>query len=196
MTRFRVVLVVIAMCAALGGGGVHAAARFDHATPAPGSVLTVPPDRVDIYTVRPTSPRSGDTQVVVLNGDRRRLDHDDSTVDPEDHHHIWVTLESNLPAGRYVVSFKTRGDVDYDHDGGEYAFYVGVQPTSADRAADAALSLTTLGGEDVLHGYQRGLVEGLAAVSIGGPVALYLVYRHYQKRKAHDGERLPTAHDR
>ena len=183
--RIRITAAILAGALALGAVVVvEAAARFDHASPGPEAVLTASPGRVDIYTRRPTSPDPADTQVIVVDGEQRRVDQGDSAVDPRDHQHLGVSLAPGLAAGRYIVSFKTRGEHDLDHDGGQYAFYLGMQPSAADLAADKSLAITTLGGEDTLTGYRRGLVEGALGVVVALPVVLYFVHRHYRGRAA------------
>lgn len=180
--QIRLAATIVTAALALGAVVAHAAARFDHSSPGPEAVLSASPGRVEIYTRRATSADPADTQVIVVDGDKRRVDWGDSAVDPADHQHITVSLEPGLASGRYIVSFKTRGENDLDHDGGQYAFYVGMQPSAADLAADKSLTLTTLGGEDVLTGYRRGLVEGALGVAVALPVVLYLVHRHYRRR--------------
>src|SRR5579885_3055241 len=101
----------------VAGGVAIAAARFDHATPGPEQVVNVSPARIDIYTVRTTSPDPLGTQAIVLDQNKARVDEGDTVVDPADHHHFWVELQPNLPPGRYVVSFKTLGESDLDYDG-------------------------------------------------------------------------------
>lgn len=165
-----------------GDGMVSAAARFDRAVPGPEQVVAVSPARIDIYTVRATSPNPLGTQAMVADRLSQRVDRGDTVVDPADHHHFSVGLQPNLLPGRYVVSFKTLGEVDLDHDGGNYAFYVGRPPSTAELAADTRLSLTTLDDPASLSGYQRGAVEGGLTLVVGLP-AIYYVWR-WRKRKA------------
>lgn len=180
----HLVAVLCATVAALGFGVVSAGARFDHSQPSPGEVLVSSPQRVDIYTHRTTSAAPGDTQMIVTDRDQRRVDLGDTSVDPADHHHASVGLQGNLPPGRYIVSFKTLGEDDLDHDGGNFAFYVRMQPTGPDRAADATLAVTTITGDENLSGYRRGIVEGGITVAIGAPAAFYYIQR--RKRRVRD----------
>lgn len=158
---------------------VHAAARFARSSPNPGQAVQTSPARVDIYTVRATTPDPLGTQALVLDKDQRQVDTGVTTVDPADHHHFWVDLQPGLAAGRYIVKFKTMGETDFDLDGGAFAFYIGVQPNAADRAADKALSLTTLDDPSTFTGYQRGFVEGGLTLVVAMPAIYYI----WQRRK-------------
>ncbi|HZQ36501.1 MAG TPA: copper resistance protein CopC [Dehalococcoidia bacterium] len=177
----------LALLAALLSGSAQAAAIFDHASPSPGQVLRVSPASVDIYTRRPTSPDPKNTQVIVQNHDSQRVDLGDMAVDPADHHHFHVSLPPGLAPGRYIVTFKTMEEAGYDPDGGQFAFYVGVQPTPADRAADKLLTLTLPADGDAISGYQRGIVEGLLTAVIIVPVAGWYVLRRRRKGASGDG---------
>jgi methionine-rich copper-binding protein CopC len=165
-------LLALSWCAA------SAAAPFDHATPGPEAVVAAAPGQIDIYTKDPASPNPTDTQAIVVGPDGQAANAGEATVDPADHRHIEVTLFSGLSQGRYIVEFKTRGEFDLERDGGQYAFYLGVQPTAAQRRADKGLSLTTIGGEDVsISGYQRGLIEGVIPAFIIIPAGAYYLRR-------------------
>lgn len=181
---FRAVAAAGLLCA-LAIAAADAAAPFDRATPGPENVVQAAPVQVDVYTKDPTSLRPADTQVIVVGPDGLQADLNESSVDPADHRHIVVPLRSDLAPGRYVVEFKTRGEFDLEQDGGQYAFYLGVQPTAAQLRADKRLSLTTLGSEEVsISGYKRGLIEGVIPAFIIIPTGLYYVRR---RRKAEQG---------
>jgi len=186
MYRIRLVAIAAGLACGLAVTVALAAARYDHSTPVPGEVFAAAPGRIDVFTRRTTSAVPGDSQIAVIDVNQRRVDQDDAAVDPADHHHLSAHLPSSLPAGRYVVTFKTLGERDLDHDGGQFAFYVGAPPTPAERAADATLVLTTVTNDESLTGYRRGLVEGGLTFLIGGPAALYYIHKR-QARKA-DGE--------
>ena len=181
--------VVLAASFAHNGGDrmASAAARFDRAVPGPEQVVAVSPARIDIYTVRATSPNPLGTQAMVVDRRSQRVDRGDTVVDPADHHHFSVGLQPNLVPGRYVVSFKTLGEADLDHDGGNYAFYVGRPPSAAELAADKGLSLTTLDDPASLSGYQRGAVEGGLTLVVGLPAIYYV----WQRRKRKAATRVP-----
>lgn len=192
LLRFGPPSAALALIALFAATSANAAAIFDHASPNPGQILRSSPASVDIYTKRPTSPLTVNTQVIVQNHDSQRVDLGDMAVDPADHHHFHVSLPPNLAPGRYIVTFKTMEEAGYDPDGGQFAFYVGVQPTPADRAADKLLTLTLPSDDDPITGYQRGIVEGLLTAVVIVPVAGWYVLR--RRRKARMGEpSLPGA---
>ncbi|HLZ71218.1 MAG TPA: copper resistance protein CopC [Dehalococcoidia bacterium] len=194
MNRLRIVCACSAALIALTASAGLAAAIFDHAAPGPEQVLQAGPAEVDIYTKRPTSPQPDGTQLIVQDGDGRRVDRGDAAVDPADHSHFRASLQPNLAPGRYVVTFKTLEEAGFDPDGGQFAFYVGRQPTAADRAADSLLTLTLPGDGTNISGYKRGIVEGLLTAVVIIPVAGWYVWR--RRRKAAGGDPLlPGAKD-
>jgi hypothetical protein len=73
----------------------------------------------------------------------QEVDTGDTTVDDANRKHFSVGLQQNLPQGRYIVSFMNQSDEDGEQDHGQFAFYVGQQPTAQQKAADAALNITS-----------------------------------------------------
>lgn len=184
MRASRLLLLLPAVAALLSVSLAVATARYDHSTPAPEDALPASPDRIDIFTHLATSAAPGDTQIIVIDRDQQRVDLGDVVVDAGDHRHFSVGVKPQLPAGRYVVTFKTLGESDFDHDGGDFAFYVGMQPTTADRAADRSLAVT-IPSEDVnLTGYRRGIVEGGLTLVIAAPAAFYYVIKRRKGKQA------------
>lgn len=122
---------------------VSAHARYDHSTPAQGAVVPTAPARVDIYTAQDMAKISAVTSITVANDQRQKVDTGDTTVDDANRRHFSVGLQPNLPPGRYVVSFMNQSDEDGEQDHGQFAFYVGQQPTAQQKTADAALNITS-----------------------------------------------------
>src|SRR5579864_8501234 len=86
---------------------------------------------------------SGANVITVTGPDGSQVDDGNTVIDDSNRLHFSVGLKPNLPAGRYLVSFKTLSDQDGEMDHGSYAFYVGVQPTAAQLAQDKTLTLTS-----------------------------------------------------
>jgi len=181
---------VVTLALGVSLAGATAAARFDYASPGPEQVVNVSPDRVNIWTVRFTSTDPLGTQAIVFDKNQGHADTGDTVVDPADHHHFWVALKPNLPPGRYVVAFKTEGEADLDHDGGNYAFYIQTTPTKADLAADSSLSLTTLDDPTNFTGYQRGVVEGGLTLVVILPAGYYIWLKRRHDHHADSPEDL------
>lgn len=143
LTRLCLAAAVATTLALATVAGVSAHARYDHSTPSPGQVLSTPPTRVDIYTVQDMVKQAGVNEIDVTNEAGQRVDRGDTTVDDNNRRHFYVDLQPNLPPGRYVVSFKNKSDEDGEEDHGQFAFYIGQQPTPEQKAADAQLKLTS-----------------------------------------------------
>ncbi len=189
MRRSHAAAILVAIAMALGPGIAAAAARFDHASPAPGQVLASSPARVDVYVDIPTSASPGATQIIVADRLQQQVDRGDGAVDPHDHRHFSVDLRPNLPPGRYIVTFKTLSEHDLDHDAGQYAFYVGAQPTPAEHKADTILSVSTNDDQQGnLSGYKRGIVEGGLTLLVAVPVVFFYLQR--RRRGANELDQL------
>ncbi len=139
--------VVIAACILLHpSAAVLAHARFDHSSPAPGQVLPASPASVDIYTVQDMQKTAGAYGITVVRDDNgspgQQVDTGTPVMDDANRRHFSVGLQPNLAPGRYLVSFHNVSDEDGDADHGQFAFYIGAGPTSAQQALDAKLQIT------------------------------------------------------
>jgi methionine-rich copper-binding protein CopC len=141
----RGALAVTATVLALAGViAVSAHARYGHSTPAQGAVVQTSPGRVDIYTVQEMAKIAAVTKITVTSDPGgQEVDTGDTTVDDANRKHFSVGLQQNLPQGRYIVSFMNQSDEDGEQGHGQFAFYVGQQPTAQQKAADAALNITS-----------------------------------------------------
>lgn len=63
----------------------------------------------------------------------------DAVVSDDNRNVMTVQLQPNLPQGRYIVQYKNVSDADGDPWAGGFAFYIGVEPTAEQLAADAQL---------------------------------------------------------
>lgn len=128
----------------LATSGVSAHARYESSTPAKGEVLSASPAQVtikfsqDVQKITGTygidvvlEPGGGPTGASATAGT--------AVLNDDDRSMMSVPLQSALSPGRYVVRWTNVSDEDGDAAEGAFSFYVGVQPTEADLAADAAL---------------------------------------------------------
>lgn len=166
-----------------GYSSLSAAAVYDHSTPAPSAAMQSSPGRIDIWTKRPTSTDPTLTQIAVTDVNLNHYESGATVIDPNNHQHFWVDVKQQMPAGRFLVYFKTEGAQDFDRDGGMFAIYVGTTPSAADLSADKRLALTTVdgGADGPISGVERGMVEGgiPAFIFAGG-----FVWWWQQKRQA------------
>jgi methionine-rich copper-binding protein CopC len=117
-------------------------AAYERSNPSKGQVLTMPPAVVEIFTSQDLRRAAGTYEITVADERGARVDNGDTRIDDSNRRRFQVTLKPDLPPGRYVVRFKTLSDEDGEEDEGAFAFYVGTQPTDAQRAQDGQLRLT------------------------------------------------------
>jgi methionine-rich copper-binding protein CopC len=151
-------------------GAALAHAHYDHSTPSIGQVLAASPQRVDIYTDSEMRKAAGANDIAVTAADGSRVDDGNTVVDDANRQHFSIGLRPNLPAGRYVVAFKTLSDVDGDTDSGKFSFYVGVGPTDAQKQLDA-----TLNGQAVPEPAQQATNSSPRLVLFGAGSALIVL---------------------
>ena len=140
----KIQLIVIALASALlalltttGSAGAHA--RLKESTPAVGEVLEASPAEVSITFSNDIQKLSGTYDIAVENEGGQSYVAGPPLIDEDDRSLMTVALQPNLPPGRYVVTYKNSSDADGDPFEGGYAFYVGVEPTQEQLAADALL---------------------------------------------------------
>ncbi len=185
---------LVALCAALvavvlSAPAALAHARYDHSTPAQGQVVQTAPAQVDIYTAQDMKKQAGADEITVERNDSANsggqvVSTGATTVDDNNRRHFFVALQPNLPAGRYVVSFKNISDEDGEADHGQFAFYVGTGPTAAQAALDKQLAITAQ-DEDTKHSDSHtGLIILIvvAAIVVLALIATGLFIRQRRRR--------------
>jgi methionine-rich copper-binding protein CopC len=166
----------VALCAGLiavlvSVSAALAHARYDHSTPGQGEVVQTAPAQVDIYTAQDMQKQAGADEITVERNDTANsggqvVSNGPTMVDDNNRRHFFVALQPNLPAGRYVVSFKNVSDEDGEADHGQFAFYVGTGPTAAQKALDARLAITSQ-DEDAKHSDSHtGLIIGIVVAVV------------------------------
>lgn len=123
--------------AGIGTAGGHA--RLKESTPKVGEVLQASPTEVRITFSNDIQKIAGFYGIEVANEAGQSFTAGPTVIDEDDRSLMTVPLQPNLPPGRYVVTYKNVSDVDGDPFEGGFAFYVGVQPTAEQLAADALL---------------------------------------------------------
>jgi copper transport protein len=119
-------------------GGVMAHANYDSSTPAKGEVLNASPAQVSITFTQDVQRITG-TYGIEVTGPAGSATAGAAALNDEDRSIMTVPLAPNLPPGRYVVEWKNVSDADGDAADGAFSFYIGVQPTAEELAADATL---------------------------------------------------------
>lgn len=135
---------------ALLGGGLLAltavATAFGHAEPerfdpAPGSVLSQAPARIDGWFIQEI--RRADESFIEVYDEAGKLVSTSTTVDDTDRRHMFAELQPGLGAGRYMVAYQTYSDEDEEVSGACFLFFVGQE--AADAAHEDKLLLDAAG---------------------------------------------------
>lgn len=138
-------------------------ARYASSIPGTSEVVQASPARVEITFTEEIQKISGSYGMTVTDRGNDIVSSGPAVIDEQDRHHMSVPLAPDLPPGRYVVDWNNVSDADGDAIAGAFAFYVGVQPTAADVAADRALA--EIGAPEVTPGGTDTASAGSAATA-------------------------------
>lgn len=155
-------------------------AEFSRSDPEPGTTLSSPPTRVDIWFTETVA--SGVSSIQLYDADRHLVKTDAATVDPNDAHHLSVQLPTLSPGTYTVVWANVSADDGHPNKGG-FAFNVPAAPGSA--VSSAAPAVTTTSTSDLVGSSSDSVAEGvnliagwlgiLAFVLVGGGAAFLLI---------------------
>ncbi len=132
-------LIVASIAPLAGPAMVSAHARLSESSPAVGAVLQTAPAAVTITFSNDIQKIQGTYGIEVQGPDGADVTAEEATLDEADRSLLSVPLQPDLPQGRYVVTYTNVSDADGDPFEGGFAFYVGVEPTTEQLAADALL---------------------------------------------------------
>jgi methionine-rich copper-binding protein CopC len=118
----------------------QAHAQYKESTPAKGEVLSASPSQVSITFTQDVQKVTGTYELAVTHA-TGSVTFGAPELSDADRSLLSVPLRPDLPPGRYEVHWRNLSDADGDPAEGAFSFYVGVQPTAADLAADDALAL-------------------------------------------------------
>ncbi|HEU4792504.1 MAG TPA: copper resistance CopC family protein, partial [Nitrolancea sp.] len=124
-------------------GSTLAHAEFLRSNPESGASLSSPPSRVDIWFSEKVAP--GVSSIQLYDADRRPVESNGSTVDPNDAHHLSVDLPSLAPGVYTVVWANVSSDDGHPAKGG-FAFTVLAPPGSSVPAAVTTSTTDLIGG--------------------------------------------------
>jgi methionine-rich copper-binding protein CopC len=135
----------LAAMAIVGTASAHA--HYISSTPAKSAVLTAAPTSVSITFAEEIQNTAGSFGLTVLNKDGGSAEASAPKLASGDAKTLTVNLKSGLANGRYEVHWNNVSSVDGDAATGAFSFYIGVQPTAADLAADEELAM--IGAEEM-----------------------------------------------
>jgi methionine-rich copper-binding protein CopC len=129
----------------LGNASAHA--RYKESIPAKGEVLAASPSQVSITFTQDVQKVTGTYGIQVRyaptgrSGIVAEATSGPAVLDDADRTLMTVPLRTDLTLGRYEVHWKNVSDADGDPAEGAFSFYIGVEPTADDLAADQELAL-------------------------------------------------------
>jgi copper resistance protein C len=110
----------------LGGlllvGTAYAHAAYLRSQPGADAIIAVPPTRVDIWFKQELFRRQGENTIQVTGPDGAVVSVGETSVDDDDRKHIWVSLQSGLAAGKYLVAWKNVSLEDGHPSTGNFSF--------------------------------------------------------------------------
>jgi copper resistance protein C len=119
-------------------GPVLAHAEYDKSEPPADGVVKTAPTMVMVWFTEGVKKKG--TELAVKDASGKQVDKGDTTIvssDP-DHKQVMVSLQPNLPAGKYTVNWKSVSDDDNDEDSGDFAFTI--NPSAAGNSTSSTTS--------------------------------------------------------
>lgn len=141
-------------------------AEYARSEPAADAVIAEAPAEVHVWFTQELFRREGANNLEVTGPDGTRVDQGDARIDDDDRTHLLVSLQPELPPGRYIVRWQALSIEDGHEGEGEFVFTVdpsaaessspgpaaaGAEPAAistpaAEPAAPGSSSLPCLGG--------------------------------------------------
>jgi methionine-rich copper-binding protein CopC len=108
-------------------------ADYARSEPAADAVIAEAPAEVHVWFTQELFRREGANNLEVTGPDGARVDQGDARIDDDDRAHLFVSLQPELPPGRYLVHWQALSIEDGHEGEGEFAFTV--DPSAAESSA-------------------------------------------------------------
>lgn len=108
-------------------------AEYARSEPAADAVIAEAPAGVHVWFTQELFRREGANNLEVTGPDGTRVDQGDARIDDDDRTHLVVSLQPELPPGRYIVQWQALSIEDGHEGQGEFAFTV--DPSAAESLA-------------------------------------------------------------
>jgi methionine-rich copper-binding protein CopC len=131
----------------------EAHAAYRESTPAFAAELTASPSRLEVSFSQQLFRQEEANAITLTNEAGDPIELSSALIDNEDRRRLAVDVFGDLPAGRYLMSWRNLSADDGDDDEGTSSFYVGRSPTEAERDLDRALA------EDLLIPYPGDVTD-------------------------------------
>ena len=119
----------------------HAHSAYVHSNPGADAVIATSLTKVEIWFSQELFRRKGENVIHVSGPDGREVSSGETQIDDDDRTHIWVELNPNLPAGKYLVEWKNISVEDGHSTEGSFNFSIDSQ---------AAVTSTPMGESNAL----------------------------------------------
>lgn len=141
VTKGLVLALVVTLVAASTPQLVLAHAAYERSSPGAGSVVSVAPERVDIWFTQELFRREGANIITVTGPDGQRVDTDDAEVDSADRTRLSIVLLPSTSQGVYTVAWASLSSTDGDPAEGSFTFTVDPNaPPSSGASATPAVT--------------------------------------------------------
>ena len=102
----------------------HAHSAYVRSNPGADAVIATSLAKVDIWFSQELFRRKGENVIHVSGSDGREVSSGETQIDDDDRTHIWVELNPNLPAGKYLVEWKNISVEDGHSTEGSFSFSI------------------------------------------------------------------------
>lgn len=142
VTQGLVLALVVTLVAASTPQIVLAHAAYERSSPGAGSVVSVAPERVDIWFTQELFRRAGANTITVTGPDGQRVDTGEAEIDSADRKRLSIALLPAVPPGIYTVAWASLSSTDGDPAEGSFTFTVDPNAPPSSGAASATPTLT------------------------------------------------------
>jgi methionine-rich copper-binding protein CopC len=122
----------------------YAHSAYLRSNPGTDAVITSSPTQVDIWFSQELFRRKGENTIHVSGSNGLEVSSGDTTIDDDDRTHIWVELNPNLPAGKYVVEWKNISLEDGHSSTGSFSFTIDPQAAVTSAPMQESTDIPTL----------------------------------------------------
>ena len=122
----------------------HAHSAYIRSKPGADAIIASTPAKVEIWFSQELFRRKGENVIHVSGPDGQEVSSGETAIDDDDRTHIWVELNSNLPAGKYLVEWKNISLDDGHSTEGSFNFSIDPQTAVTSTPMEASNGIPTL----------------------------------------------------
>ncbi len=122
----------------------HAHSAYVRSNPGADAFIATSPAKVEIWFSQELFRRKGENVIHVSGSDGREVNSGETQIDDDDRTHIWVELNPNLPAGKYLVEWKNISVEDGHSTEGSFNFTIDPQAIVTSAPMEESNGIPTL----------------------------------------------------